>query len=202
MASELKKPAVRAVNYDFGTQRKVRQMEFVRHYVSMEKRDHEKAAELAGYKHPKRVGFRLMKVPWIIQEIQKHMEESNFRTKVDTDLVKRKLLELIDGCMQKMPILDSEGQDTGLYKFVDAGVARGAIKDLGEHVDVQAFVKNFKADINHNINTQSDLDISRLPMEDQQKLLEIVMKAKAAQVVDGPPKRIACEVLQTETSND
>lgn len=188
---------VRKFDYDINQPKRLKAMDFIRHYVTMEKKDPYEAAIKAGYKSKGEVS-RLMKTPWIIDEIANRMEESNFRAKVTTDTIKIKLLELIDGCMQRVPVLDDEGNDTGLFKFMDAGTARGAIKDLGEHVDVQAFVKNFKADINHTHNIQSDVDLSKLPIEDQQKLLEIVMKAKSAQVVDGPPKRIESTIINQE----
>lgn len=192
-----------AVPYDFDINRprQFQQMEFVRHYVAQEKKDHKEAAKLAGYKSPSD-GNKLMKIPWIVQEIAKRMEESNFRANVTADMIKVKLLELIEGCMQKVPVLNEEGEETGLFKFMDAGTARGAIKDLGEHVDVQAFVRNNNLNVNHSHTIgPPDIDVSKLSMEDQKALISIIVKASGQTQEDAPPRRIENTVVDRINSD-
>lgn len=172
--------------------RTMRQKEFVRHYLTMKKPNQTEAARLAGYKEPVGAACRLMKTPWIVKEISEAMEASNHRTKITIDDIREKLLVLLEGCMQKVPITDDEGVDTGLYKWMDATTARGCIKDLGEMVDVQAFVKNVAGTIHHTHSTAEDVDLSKLTVEEQKAMLALILKAKQTQTVDGPPKRIEC----------
>jgi hypothetical protein len=178
--------------------RTMKQKEFIRHYLTGDRADPALAAKKAGYKSPEKAAHKLLKVPWIVKEITDDMEASSFRTKVTIDTVRTRLLELIEGCMQKVPVKDEEGGDTGFYKFMDASTARGAIKDLGEMVDVQAFVKNIAGSIHHTHSTLPEINIDKLSIEEQQSMLALIMKAKNAQVVEDAPKRIECEVLNDE----
>lgn len=182
--------------------RTMRQKEFLRHYLTMEKYDATEAARRAGYKDPVNAGYRLMRTPWIVKEIAEHMQASNHRMKISIDDIREKLLTLLDGCMQKIPVKDEAGQDTGMFKWMDAATARGCIKDLGEMVDVQAFVKNVSGTIHHTHSAGDDVDISKLSEEEQKSMLALILKAKKAQTVDGPPKRIACEVVSEQGQNE
>lgn len=178
--------------------RTMKQKEFVRHYLTADKVNPTEAAAKAGYKHPAVAANKLLKTPWIAKEIADHMEQSNFRMKITIDDIREKLLTLLEGCMQKVPVTDDEGGDTGLFKWMDAGTARGCIKDLGEMVDVQAFVKNVAGTIHHKHSTEDDVDLSKLSVEEQKAMLALILKAKQNQSVEGPPKRITCEVIEQD----
>ena len=178
--------------------RTMRQKEFIRHHLTLGKVNPAEAARLAGYKSPSTAAVRLMRTPWIAKEIADHMEASNHRMKITIDDIREKLLTLLEGCMQKVPVTDDEGQPTEFYKFMDANTARGCIKDLGEMVDVQAFVKNVTGTIHHKHSTEDDVDLSKLTVEEQKAMLSLILKAKQNQSVEGPPKRITCEVIEQD----
>jgi len=193
-----KKPPGRyVVDIDLGQTRAVRHAEFVRHYLEMHPKDHVKAAKMAGYKNPALEGIRLMKNPWVVNQIIEQMDKANKKSEVDIVFVRVKLVELLAGCMQKIPVLDDSGEDSGLYKFMDATVARGCIKDLGEMVDVQAFVKNFGGTINHQHTHQPAIDVSKLSIDEQKTMLEMILKAKTTVTAEEAPKRLVSNVIET-----
>ena len=105
-----------------------------------------KAAIRAGYseKTAGAIGFENLKKPEIAVAIQSAAQERIERTSIDADYVMQMTDELLKRCMQKEPVLDSDGILTGEWKFDSAGAAR-AIKLLGDHVKINAFDSN-KAD--------------------------------------------------------
>jgi len=167
------------------------QQRFINHYMASYPRNATKSAAAAGYKNAANAGCELLKMDWVKEKIAKEMLLSSKRTEITVDTIKKKLVELIDGCMQKVPVLDDEGNETGFYKFIDASTARAAIKDLGDTVDVQAFVRGTNINVNNTTVNQSDaIDVSKLSVEEQKNLMAMIVKAKSALVMDNAPKRI------------
>lgn len=71
---------------------------------------------------------------------------------VSVNYVVTKLQEVAERCMQEMPILDEDGEETGEWQFKDAGANR-ALELLGKHVG--AFEKD-----NSQGRTQLQLNIA------------------------------------------
>ncbi len=57
------------------------------------------------------------------------------RTGFDADEFERKTLEVLDRCMQNIPVLDTNGNPTGEYRFDSAGACR-ALDMLGKKLGV------------------------------------------------------------------
>lgn len=54
---------------------------------------------------------------------------------LDQDFVIRNLLALYDRCMQVEPVLNSQGEETGVYKFDSKGASR-ALELIGKHMNM------------------------------------------------------------------
>ena len=69
-----------------------------------------------------------------IQEyIQKIKNERSERVKYSQDELMRDILEVKNRCMQANPVLDKEGNETGIWKF-DSNGANKALDMLAKHV--------------------------------------------------------------------
>ena len=99
-----------------------------------------RAAKAAGYSErtARNIGCENLAKPNIAKAIQNAIAERSKRTEIDADYVMRMTNELLERCMQKEPVLDSDGCPTGEWKFDSAGAAR-ALKLLGDHCAVRAF---------------------------------------------------------------
>jgi hypothetical protein len=92
----------------------------------------------------------LLKKPHIqklYNDMQKEVQERFLqRAVVNKEWVLDQLLAVHKRCMQMEPVLDKQGQETGIFTF-DAKNALQAIKMIGNHIDVDAFVDTKKYDI-------------------------------------------------------
>ena len=69
-----------------------------------------------------------------IQEyVQKIKNERSERVKYSQDELMRDILEVKNRCMQANPVLDKEGNETGIWKF-DSNGANKALDMLAKHV--------------------------------------------------------------------
>jgi len=92
------------------------------------------AAIRAGYskKTAGQMGFENLKKPEIRKEVERLIGQREERTERSADEVIKRLWEIVDRCMQKVPVLDKSGNKTGEFKF-DATGANKALELLGRH---------------------------------------------------------------------
>ena len=69
----------------------------------------------------------------IKEYIQKIKNERSERVKYSQDELMRDILEVKNRCMQANPVLDKEGNETGIWKF-DSNGANKALDMLAKHV--------------------------------------------------------------------
>lgn len=112
------------------------------------------AAIRAGYseKTARKIGSENLSKPDLTERIAELNSERMQRVQVDADYVLRQAVKLHERCMQEVePITDRRGEevkdDQGrtIYHF-DAKGAAAALKLVGEHITVQAFKANIKAE--------------------------------------------------------
>lgn len=92
-----------------------------------------KAAEQAGYspKTARQQGSRLLSDADISAAIEKLQEQQAARIGVSRDWIEQRLVTVVERCLEAEPVLDEDGNPTGVYRF-DARGANGALKLLGE----------------------------------------------------------------------
>lgn len=95
------------------------------------------AARRAGYsqKNSDVVAARLMKHPLIKAEIEKQMKKIEGKTLITAASVLENIKEIGERCMQKIPVLDSEGKPTGVWKF-DSQSALRSQELLGKNLEL------------------------------------------------------------------
>lgn len=112
------------------------------------------AAIRAGYseKTARAIGCENLTKPDIQQRIAELNQERMERVQIDADYVLRQAVKLHERCMQEVePITDRRGEEITdeqgrtVYGF-DAKGAAAALKLVGEHITVQAFKTNVKAE--------------------------------------------------------
>lgn len=112
------------------------------------------AAIRAGYseKSSRNQGARMMANDDILHRIAELNQERLDRVQVDADYVLRQAVKLHERCMQEVePLTDRRGEEIKdeqgrtIYGF-DAKGAAAALKLVGEHITVQAFKTNVKAE--------------------------------------------------------
>lgn len=112
------------------------------------------AAIRAGYseKTARAIGCENLTKPDIQQRIAELNQERMERVQIDADYVLRQAVKLHERCMQEVePITDRRGEEVTdeqgrtVYGF-DAKGAAAALKLVGEHITVQAFKTNVKAE--------------------------------------------------------
>lgn len=112
------------------------------------------AAIRAGYseKTARAIGCENLTKPDIQQRISELNHERMERVQIDADYVLRQAVKLHERCMQEVePLTDRRGEEITdeqgrtIYGF-DAKGAAAALKLVGEHITVQAFKTNIKAE--------------------------------------------------------
>lgn len=112
------------------------------------------AAIRAGYseKTARAIGCENLTKPDIQQRIAELNQERLERVQIDADYVLRQAVKLHERCMQEVePLTDRRGEEITdeqgrtIYGF-DAKGAAAALKLVGEHITVQAFKTNVKAE--------------------------------------------------------
>ena len=93
------------------------------------------AAIRAGYseKTANRIASELLSKLDIQEYICKLKNERSERVKYSQDELMRDILEVKNRCMQANPVLDKEGNETGIWKF-DSNGANKALDMLAKHV--------------------------------------------------------------------
>lgn len=93
------------------------------------------AAKRAGYseKSAYSQAGRLLKNAEILARVRELQHEQVERISVSADYVVLKLMETREKCMEPVPVLDSNGNQTGEYTFDSKGALR-ALELLGRHL--------------------------------------------------------------------
>ena len=93
------------------------------------------AAIRAGYsgKTANRIASELLSKLDIQEYVQKIKNERSERVKYSQDELMRDILEVKNRCLQANPVLDKEGNETGIWKF-DSNGANKALDMLAKHV--------------------------------------------------------------------
>lgn len=94
-----------------------------------------RAAIRAGYskKTADRIGPELLGKTCVSQAIQEQQQLREKRTLITADYVINSLKEVAERCMQKEPILDHDGNETGEWRFDSSG-ANKSLELLGKHL--------------------------------------------------------------------
>lgn len=93
------------------------------------------AAIRAGYsaKTAEAAASRLLINVNVSEEIKKRLAAKAKRTNLDADWVLKRWEKIVERCMQHEPVLDSEGNETGEYRFDSRG-ANTALQNLAKHL--------------------------------------------------------------------
>jgi len=104
-------------------------------------------------------------------EIRRLVAERAKRVEVDADWVVRRLVENVERAMQVIPVLDSDGDPIGEYRY-NGSVANKGLELLGRHLCM--FVD--KREIEHNVRRSDDNYLA--------DLLERVEQTRGSQIID------------------
>lgn len=106
---------------------------FVLHYLRTGNAT--EAAREAGYSErtARKQGSEVLARPRVQRAVQALQAARAERLTVDADWVIRHLVEVTERCLEAVPVLDEEGQPTGVYKFDSRG-ANGALRLIGQHL--------------------------------------------------------------------
>ena len=98
------------------------------------------AAIRAGYskKTAKQIGSQNLSKLDISAAIQEAASERIERIKIDADWVLQEQVKVYERCMTVHPVLDSQGNPTGEFRFNAAG-ANKALESIGKHTSINAF---------------------------------------------------------------
>lgn len=112
-----------------------KQEAFVREYLI--DLDASKAVTRAGYhasgQRAAELGYQLLQKTPVKLAIQAAMDERARRTEITADYVLTKIRDTVERCSQAEPVLDQNGEPTGVYKFDSAGTLKGC-ELLGKHL--------------------------------------------------------------------
>lgn len=95
------------------------------------------AARRAGYseKTAGKIGFQLLEKTRIQEAIQTAISKAEKRTEITVDYVLSGFKEVVERCLQHEPVLDQNGNETGIWKFNALG-ANKALEMLGKHLNM------------------------------------------------------------------
>ncbi len=118
------------------------------------------AAIRAGYtpNHAHKTGSQLLGKSVVSTAIFAAQKKRSEKTEIDAEWVLRRAAEVHNRCMQKEPVLDADGNETGEYKFDSAGALR-ALDLIGKHTGVQAFESKLKLNHDISITVTSGIDL-------------------------------------------
>ena len=93
------------------------------------------AAIRAGYSEAtaRQIGQENLTKPVIQEAIQKAINERSRKTEITAEYVLNSLKEVADRCMQGVPVVDREGNETGEWKFDSSGATK-SLELLGKHL--------------------------------------------------------------------
>jgi phage terminase small subunit len=93
------------------------------------------AAIRAGYSEAssRQIGSENLSKPDIQEYLTQLQRERSQRVALDADWVLRRLRENVERAMQATPVLDRNGNDTGVYRY-EGAVANRALELIGRHL--------------------------------------------------------------------
>lgn len=93
------------------------------------------AARLAGFsqKTAKEQGYRILGRRDVQDRIFQLRQEKRTSAEINDQFVLSQLREIVDRCMQAAPVLDKDGEPTGIWSFNPSG-ANKALELLGRHL--------------------------------------------------------------------
>jgi len=78
---------------------------------------------------------------YILDALEQGRKRVAEKAEVDAAWVLQQQVRVFDRCMQDEPVLDGEGNPTGIFRFNASGALR-ALENIGKHCSVDAFVRN------------------------------------------------------------
>lgn len=91
------------------------------------------AAKLAGYADPGRQGWQVLNYPEVKAALSARQGALRAKADLDAAWVLDRLKLISDRCIQGEPVLDSQGAQTGEWKFEPAAATR-ATELIGKHI--------------------------------------------------------------------
>lgn len=113
-----------------------------------------KAAQEAGYssRNASKIGFQLLEKPRIRAAIEEAQQARQARTLVTVDYVVSSLREVVERCLQRVPVVNMRGEQVqdeegrNVWKFDSTG-ANKALELLGRHVNAFGERKEEQANV-------------------------------------------------------
>jgi len=105
-------------------------------------------------------GARALKDVKITAEIKRLVDERAKRVEIDADWVVQRLIQNVQRGMQLVPVLDSDGEPIGEYRY-NGAVANKALELLGKHLGM--FMD--KQEISHSVRRSDDNMLASLLAE-------------------------------------
>lgn len=174
--------------------------------------NHKRAAERCGVTADKSaaLGRRFLRKPEVMQAIDVRLAELSKVSVVNAEWVRVKLKEVVDRCMQAVPVMISQRNEdgkmeqvpSGEFKF-DSGGANKALENLGKHLGM--FTEHSVLTIEHELKSlpQHELDarIARLQEEFSSVTMlpgaDGVYAAEAAKALTSNPQIGGEEIQET-----
>jgi phage terminase small subunit len=132
-----------------------------------------RAADEAGYgtKRPDQAATRLLAMEHVRAAIEERLRRDREKSELDEAWVLERLRRVAEWCMQAKPVLDSDGNPTGEYRF-DAAGANRSLELIGKHF----------AMFTDNVNVR-DRDLDRLPDDEiDRRIADLQREARTAAV--------------------
>lgn len=131
------------------------------------------AAIRAGYskKTAQEIGSENLAKPMIAMAIAQYQKKISEKLQIDAEWVLRQAVKVHQRCLQETPVLDSEGNPTGEYKFDSTG-ANKALDLIGKHINIQAFSDKMKVDQELTINVNSGIDLPPGKLDEDQDRID------------------------------
>ncbi len=128
-----------------------------------------KAAKRAGYSDGTAYsqGSRLLKDVEVKARIDEMMSERQNNTKITAEKILKDIEAIRDRCMQGVPVLDDEGNETGVWKF-ESFAALKACELLGKHLGM------FKERVEHS----GKVDLSSISDAELDQKIKMLMKER------------------------
>lgn len=168
-----------------------RQEAFVTAYLSSPG-DLAKAYYAAGYKAPgsnsaSSGASRLLNVPAVKAEIQRRLKILQEDTDVTISYVVQRYKQVIERCMQAVPMLNSAGEPTGIFEFKPMAAIK-ALDSLAKYKGM--FVDKSEQKITTTVNQTISVEEQNIPLDLVRSLLEQIKQRKqipTVEVIDHKP---------------